>query len=121
MAFVSVSKAALLTGKSNPTIYRHIKQGKLSKSSNGLIDTAELMRVYGDLKDIIETNENQNIVSMLHTDTDNEKWLKSQIESLQNQLKELKTESIEREKRLMALIENKASSNESIFAKLFNK
>jgi len=125
MSFVSVSEAGLLVGKSNPTIYRHIKEGKLSRSSNGKIDTTELIRVYGELRDI-GVNKSQNETSILPTETKNEKWLKSQIESLQTDIKELKKESLDRESRLMALLENKQSqpSNEAVsvgglFGKLF--
>jgi len=43
MSIVTVTKAIKLTGKSHATIYRHIKSGKLSKSPDGGIDTAELI------------------------------------------------------------------------------
>ena len=123
MAFVSVSEAAILVGKSNPTIYRHIKAGKLSRNSEGTIDTTELLRVYGNFV----TNKNQNETSITPTDTesDNQKWLKSQIEKLQNDLKELKAESLARESRLMTLLENKSEKDttpipKSFLGKLFN-
>jgi len=52
MAKHSISEAARISGKSRSTIYRHIKQGKVSKEigSDGepMIDTSELRRVYGD-------------------------------------------------------------------------
>ena len=123
MAFVSVSEAAILVGKSNPTIYRHIKAGTLSRNSNGTIDTAELLRVYGSFV----TNKNQDETSILLTETesDNQKWLKSQIEKLQNDLKELKAESLARENRLMALLEDKrdrtdAPTPKSFLGKIFS-
>ena len=127
MAFVSVSEAGVLVGKSNPTIYRHIANGKLSKNSNGKIDTSELVRVYGELKAIVKSVDSQSVASMLPTETDNEKWLKSQIEQLQSDIKELKKEGIDRENRLMALLENKQSPPDAgpsnvaggLFSKLF--
>ncbi|MEY4211472.1 MAG: hypothetical protein RLZ92_1853 [Pseudomonadota bacterium] len=45
---VSIEEATRLVGKSRSTINRAIKAGKLSKTPTG-IDTAELMRVYGEL------------------------------------------------------------------------
>ncbi len=45
---VTVEEATRLVGKSRSTINRAIKAGKLSKTPTG-IDTAELMRVYGEL------------------------------------------------------------------------
>lgn len=52
MALHTISEAARLTGKSRRTLQEHIKNGKLSKSQdesgNPSIDTAELVRVYGE-------------------------------------------------------------------------
>jgi len=52
---ISVKEAARLTKKSEVTLYRHIKQGKLSRESSGKIQIAELIRVYGLLHEITET------------------------------------------------------------------
>lgn len=49
MAFVSISEAAELTGKSIPTLYQHIREGKLSVSIDK-INTTELSRLYGALR-----------------------------------------------------------------------
>lgn len=53
MAKHSISEAAKLTGKARSTLHRHLKDGKLSKEldadSHPVIDTAELVRVYGSL------------------------------------------------------------------------
>ncbi len=49
MAFISIAEAAELTGKSIPTLYQHIREGKLSVS-NDKINTAELSRLYGALR-----------------------------------------------------------------------
>ncbi len=46
---IDIREASRLTGVSIATIYRHIKQGKLSKSTDGF-DVAELLRVYGAFK-----------------------------------------------------------------------
>lgn len=62
MAFISVEQAAILTGKSIPTIYRHIKDGKVSRHVEGL-DTAELIRVYGAFKNTSETTFNFETLS----------------------------------------------------------
>lgn len=54
MALLPVSKAARLVGLSRKTMYAHIKNGKVSasKDSKGslLIDTSELIRVFGALR-----------------------------------------------------------------------
>jgi hypothetical protein len=56
MAKVNLSQAAKLTGKNRTTIWRHIQSGKLSseRDRDGMpfVDTSELIRVYGELKQI---------------------------------------------------------------------
>lgn len=53
MSQVGIVEAARLAGKDRKTIYRDIKSGRLSAtigpSGTRQVDTAELMRVYGDL------------------------------------------------------------------------
>lgn len=48
MAFVTVTEAANLAGVSRGTIYNKIQDGELSKARKG-IDTAELLRVFGEI------------------------------------------------------------------------
>ena len=49
MAYVSIQEAAKLTGKSIQSLYRHVKNGRVSRHNDGF-DIAELMRVYGPLR-----------------------------------------------------------------------
>jgi hypothetical protein len=44
MATLTISDAARVTGVSRMLLYRYIKAGKLSRTPEGLIDTAELLR-----------------------------------------------------------------------------
>ncbi len=62
MARVSISEAARLVKVSRPTIYKMINSGKLSYTSvvkHGkaikVIDTSELIRVFGSLDGVIDT------------------------------------------------------------------
>lgn len=54
MAKHSITEASKLTGKARSTLHRHIKDGKLSKGQDAdgqpVVDTAELVRVYGPLQ-----------------------------------------------------------------------
>jgi hypothetical protein len=59
MTIVTLKDAGFLSGKGSATIYRHLKSGKLSKTGNG-IDTSELIRVYGELKEIISSDKVDN-------------------------------------------------------------
>ncbi|MCS6325449.1 helix-turn-helix domain-containing protein, partial [Klebsiella pneumoniae] len=53
MAVHTVTEAAKLAGVTRRTIYRYIKQGKLSTvvtgSDSAQIETSELLRVFGNL------------------------------------------------------------------------
>lgn len=131
--FVNIQKAIELTGVSRSTIQRHIKAGKLTKTDKG-IDTAELIRVYGELKQVNASQFNDALI--------NHEWFIKQIEQLQNELKQVKNEAMERERqalerekqahereqRLMLLLanfsENKSSSDNStggFFSGLFKR
>lgn len=54
MTKLNLSQAARVVGKSRVTLWRHIKSGKLSaerdRDGNPLVDTSELLRVYGEMK-----------------------------------------------------------------------
>jgi len=120
MAEISITEAMKLTGKSRPTLYRHIKTGKLSKTPNGCIDTTELLRVYGEFKTLNVTNEKESVtktskidtksISQIEKDDTEIQHLKEQLEMVKTQL--TKTENqLERsqktEDRLLQVIENR--------------
>lgn len=111
MAIVTISEAARLTGKSRQTLHRHIVIGKLSKcntEANGIgIDTSELLRVYGSIKDysVTSVKNKQN----LHEITDDVTHVtidKNQptdtIQQLEKELAILKVKVDEQEKRINA-------------------
>jgi hypothetical protein len=54
MTKLNLSQAAKAVGKNRVTLWRHINTGKLSaerdRDGNPLVDTSELLRVYGELK-----------------------------------------------------------------------
>jgi len=134
MAFVSVIEAAVLVGKSTPTIYRHIKGGKLSRTSSGKIDTAELLRIYGAFKSTRENQNDSKSTEMLLIESSaiescnaHIATLKAQVDEMANELKqskidlkEIRAEGLARENRLMALLEHKSEQGAgSLFGKLF--
>lgn len=55
MAKLNLSQAAKAVGKNRVTLWRHINTGKLSaerdRDGNPLVDTSELLRVYGEIKE----------------------------------------------------------------------
>ena len=48
MSRISINKASIDFNVSRNTLYKHIKQGKLTKDSDGKLDTADLVRLYSD-------------------------------------------------------------------------
>ena len=104
MAFVSVEQASILTGKSIPTIYRNISNGKVSRSSEG-IEISELIRAYGPLKNISDTTFNQETLSS--NDNIELSVLKRENELLKGNLEELKVDK-------QMLIEDKKNLQETI-------
>ncbi|MCO8046424.1 MULTISPECIES: plasmid replication DNA-binding protein [unclassified Acinetobacter] len=98
MKKLSVSELAKLYGYSRQAIYAHINKGNLSKGSDGLIDFAEALRVFGEPKNKDTTvNQSQSINSQNLTEVD---LLKHQVDILEKQLNQAlfrENQSLERE------------------------
>jgi hypothetical protein len=105
---VSIQKACELSGRSRSTLNRYISSGKLSKRDGG-VDTSELIRVFGALKG---SGDTPKVTPDTESVTHRERWLMDQIDALQKQLNELKVESLEREKRLLSLLEHRIGVSE---------
>ena len=126
MTIVSIEKASELVGKSSKTIYRHIKMGKLSRTVDG-IDTAELIRVYGVLKDTQNTSkvvsEPEPVIGEEYSSLRREvEFLKSEVASL----KQDKFDAQEREKRLFQILESRlpapvATESDSLMSSIIKK
>lgn len=100
---------------SRPTIYKHIRQGKLSRLENGKVDVSEVLRVYGEPKETqtrqeIDTVDSQEkalllekirlLESQLDDARERESWLKSQVETAQTTIKLLEyRQPVQSEKR----------------------
>lgn len=106
---VTLTKATQLTGKSRSTIERHIKQGKLSKTTDG-IDTSELLRVYGAFVQVDDVSKDALLTDAV---THREQWLMRQIEELKSEYTAREKEYLEREKKLMLLLEHKPQKSDS--------
>lgn len=108
MARVSINEASKSFAISRTTIYSKIKSGQLTKDSNGKLDTADLVRIFGSPEAKISVQESKvdsvqlnNIEQLLKQENEqlkkqiellqqqldysksNEQWLKQQIEQLQ--------------------------------------
>ncbi|SRR5690606_6666708 len=98
MKKLSVSELAKLYGYSRQAIYAHINKGNLSKGSDGLIDFAEALRVFGEpQKKETTVNQSQSTNSQNLTEVD---LLKRQVDMLEKQLNQAvqrENQSLERE------------------------
>jgi len=111
MPIVSISEAARLTGKSRQTLHRHIVTGKLSKcntDTNAIgVDTSELLRVYGSIKnynvtDVINEQKLHQVTSNITHNVTDQTYSKNRIKQLENELSVLKVKVDEQEKRIEA-------------------
>ena len=122
MAYVTIEEAAKLTGKSVQSLYRHVKQGKVSKHHDGF-DTAELMRVYGALRNLSDTtinfdkvsNESEVELSMLKRENE---LLRGNIEELRTDKHKLQETIDYFQRQLGAPVQ---ATEKSFFGKLFGK
>ncbi len=98
MKKLSVSELAKLYGYSRQAIYAHINKGNLSKSSDGLIDFAEALRVFGEPQNKnVTVNQSQSTNSQNLTEVD---LLKRQVDMLEKQLNQAvqrENQALERE------------------------
>ena len=98
MKKMSVSELAKLYGYSRQAIYAHINKGNLSKSSDGLIDFAEALRVFGEPQNKnVTVNQSKSTDSQNLTEID---MLKRQVDMLERQLNQSilrENQSLERE------------------------
>jgi len=113
MSRISINKASLDFNISRNTLYKHIKQGKITKDSDGKLDTSDLIRLYGTHVDsqqestTVDTNataqfeqlkqENQQLKQLLAVNEMLVNQLQQQInddkENLFNQLNQKRIES----------------------------
>lgn len=130
MPLVNITEAAKLIGKSTQTLYRHIKAGKLSKHASGKLETSELIRVYGELSQYENKERHvtshavkqQNFDAVIAALQQQIEWLESEIKEVRADAQEREKQALDREKRLMALLEHQPSRDKSggLFGKLFN-
>jgi hypothetical protein len=122
---INIKESAKFAKVSRSTIYAKIASGELSKTSEGLIDTAELLRVFGDPKDRDKTHKKkllddiektldtsvevallkekiQLLESSLSDARNREEWLKGQVDKLTETVKLIqapKTDTIKTKKK----------------------
>lgn len=118
MAQLSISAAARAAGKDRGTIQRYIKSGKLSVSKDAagatVIETAELLRVFGALKGDGSRSAAAQHVAAAAESSNVQHVLEATLELLKQQLKA----SQDREARLLLLLEQEQHSRRDLEQRL---
>jgi hypothetical protein len=90
---LSILAASKLYSMSRETIYKHLKNGELSKDSGGKIDLSEMIRVFGEPKTKTQDSPSKAIQKDSKSSKDNvfslvieNEQLKVQIRQLQEQI-----------------------------------
>jgi DNA anti-recombination protein RmuC len=80
MARVSINKASLDFNISRNTLYKHIKQGKITKDGDGKLDTNDLIRLYGT--HVNSQQESTTVDSSMYTTNEQLKQENQQLKQL---------------------------------------
>ncbi len=101
MALLPVSKAAELVGLSRKTMYAHVRSGKVSVSKNNkggmLIDTSELIRVFGDL---VQMQDSEGDTARHLIPSNSDPVLLERMEQMARQIEFLTEKVVELQKQL---------------------
>lgn len=101
MALVTITEASKLTKKNRTTLYRYIKEGKLSKTTDETgkdkLDTSELLRVFGSLHATDKTTLHNTEKQHNTTQKDDVK-----INELQQKIQQLEQQLLNRDELLKA-------------------
>lgn len=81
MPRISINKASQDFNISRNTLYKHIKQGKITKDAEGKLDTADLVRLYGT-----HVNTQQESTMVDSDQVDRFEQLKQENEQLRQQI-----------------------------------
>lgn len=129
MSKVNITEAARLVKKTRKTLYNYIHAGKLSKTPDGMIDIAELIRVFGELSpDVLP----EDMVYVSKEEQQRYKEMETQIVALKIKLSAAENLCNEKEKHIeslqtaMKLLENRQEASEpakskGFFARLFGQ
>lgn len=104
MALVTIAEAAKLSGKDKKTLYRYIKDGKLSatNSTGGMrqVDVSELVRVFGALQKVSVLVPQDETVSMSQRETVDETHENVKIAALEAENAQLRERLVDKEKHI---------------------
>lgn len=129
MSRINISQASKKFNVSRNTLYKYIKSGKLTKDENGLVDTIDLVRLFGshvntqsqltvdDSKPEHEITQYQHREQLLLKQVEQ---LQLQVASLEKQLQYIQAnESWLKQQLDQKLIEHKNNDKKGLLGRLF--
>ena len=129
MSRINISQAAKKFNVSRNTLYKYLKSGKLTKDTDGLVDTVDLMRLFGshvnsqspstqdDSQFDQEVTQYQHREQLLQKKVDQ---LQLQVASLENQLKYVQANEAWLKQQLdQKLIEHKSFEKKGLLGRIF--
>ena len=129
MSRINISQASKKFNVSRNTLYKYIKSGKLTKDSNGLLDTADMIRLFSShvtsqsQSTVDDSQPEHEITQYQHREQLLQKQveqLQLQVSSLEKQLQYVKAnEAWLKEQLNQRLIEHKNQEKKGILSKLF--
>lgn len=129
MSRINISQASKKFNVSRNTLYKKIKSGQLTKDTEGLVDTIDLMRLFGSHvtsqspSTVSDSQFDQEVTQYQHR----EQLLQKQVEQLQLQVASLEkqlqyvqaNEAWLKQQLDQKLIEHKNSDKKGILGRLF--
>ncbi|KPW70545.1 hypothetical protein ALO76_200001 [Pseudomonas syringae pv. coriandricola] len=94
MAWHTIQEAQNLTGKSRRTLYRDMAAGRLSWEPEGensrRLETSELIRVYGELKPLAQSEPEKTAHGDTGSGTENSALILAELKALREEVAELR-------------------------------
>lgn len=129
MSRINISQAAKKFNVSRNTLYKYLKSGKLTKDTDGLVDTVDLMRLFGshvnsqspstqdDSQFDQEVTQYQHREQLLLKQVEQ---LQLQVASLENQLQYVQANEVWLKQQLdQKLIEHKSGEKKGLLGRIF--
>ena len=127
MTLLSTDAAACVAGVSRRSIQRAIKEGRLSVTTdsdgNRVIDTSELIRIYGELRHVADepatlTHSVATEATLIAVLQDQLQRTQGQLEQVMRQGQEREQQAREREARLLTMLEAEQQARRDLEQKL---
>lgn len=129
MSRISINKASLDFNVSRNTLYKYIKQGKLTKDDNGKLDTSDLIRLFSDhvntqQESTTVNSESSTTIEQLKQENQQLKQYLAVNEMLLNQLQQQIQDLKQDKQRLFdqleqRLIEQKNQEKKGLLGRIF--